>query len=217
VRNDQRPVYYVTGVPGPAAAALLGSGGELYGVQAIDLPELERVSDHRPNAVPHFRVDVSIYRLGEVSGAVRFPLTINIGATQPAVYPLLARGFYPAENDGRDAFRWTEGNAAVRLPSATPAGPTLHLRLSTGVRPTDAPEPVVAVSCGGTVAATFVAPERFADQTITLPLACRGGDEMTLDVPTWQPSAVAGGDRRRLGVRLAQVTILGTGEDTARP
>jgi tetratricopeptide (TPR) repeat protein len=127
------------------------------------------------------------------------------------------RGFHPAEIAAAPAgrsWRWTTGEASVRLhaPAACHPGAEtrLHMRLAAG-RPPNAPPSTVTLWANGQLIGQVQVPSGDIWHSYTLPFAVPSSDAIiiTLRSETFVPRAYqpTSNDGRRLGVMLAQIRL----------
>ncbi len=158
----------------------------------LDLSALEESFDHAPTRWLPYRPSVAVYRVGGADASRR----IDVGAVDQAA---LARGFYAAEGDGGQDFRWTKGDAVVRLPYGGGAV-TLRLRLAA---PGDAPVPVDVFLDDSPLGRLNVAPG-FHEYSLPLPAAvapARVSPGRVAHIRLVSPTFVPGqGDTRTLGI-----------------
>lgn len=114
-QGQGRGVYWVsTGgdadLP-PPGQALEPVGGEVFG-----WPEAERAADHRPERILELAAALDVYRFRPAPTADRrrVALMVDVGGEDQ---PYVATGFYPPTAvTGCAACRWTDGDAALKLP-----------------------------------------------------------------------------------------------------
>ncbi len=147
-----------------------------------------------------------------VGATVLPPVAIEQFDLQPVGVPVwgFGRGWHEAEYDRRTGrpFRWTSGSADLRIAGATS---DVDLRLS-GESPLTYVEraPTVVVRAGLAVLARYTPSADFAWH-IRVPMAtlAAGGGVVTIGTDaTFRPGAAGSADRRELGLRLFEVTIV---------
>jgi hypothetical protein len=198
---------------------------EPAGTLTLTLRELERLADQKPYNVQTNVLTYTLYDLHPAAGAP-LPGPPYRYQTGPGDELATVIGWYARETDPDGvAYRWTNGDALLRIPWPARRGPLrLRLRLAGGVRPAalgpaqltlalargqnDKTAPLIAtlqLSEGFATYEVAVPPDLLPDQpTATALLALRG--------PPWQPSAYGlSSDRRSLGVRVAWVELVGAG------
>ncbi len=190
------------------------------------VPELEQLYYQKPSNVSSAYLPWGIYSV--VSGTTQplLPFNLDIGDMD---YPSLVGGFYKQEQDtpGAPLWRWTGGEALVRLPWPTSADGktlgaatvTLSLRPETPVqgKPPRRTEPLtVTLSLDDTPIGRVVLPPAspFKEYTIAVPAGMpREGSEggyalLKISAPTWSgEEAGISYDTRRLGVQVEKVEV----------
>jgi hypothetical protein len=128
------------------------------------------------------------------------PVRCDVGAEEDIG---CARGFETRERDGR-SFRWTDGEAAVRLHAAGYGAPLLAEITLAAPRPPDVAAPRVTLNLGG-AQATFAPAPQPRTYRLLAPPGFPAGDVATLRIAgeTWRPP----GDRRALGVQVYDAAL----------
>ena len=164
------------------------------GAARLDLPTLEAPFDRPPTEWLTYRTSVDVFEVTDkvASAAV----TLGQGDALN-----LAGGWYGREGEEGATFRWTNGDASLRVPWPANAG-RLAVRMGS-VGPNTTP---VDVSVNGTSIGRIDVAPSVADYRLPLPgkLAASGTAIVRLTSPTFTPG---GADTRRLGVIVSRVAI----------
>lgn len=184
-QSQGRPVYL-----------LLSEGATLPGAESLALTPKERVQlslsaleatlDTPPSAWTAYRPSASLYRLGATGGG-----RVDVGNVDALA---VVDGLYAAEGDGSLDFRWTNGDAVVRV--ATAPGAT-RLRLRLAGRPGQVTPLDIAID--GRAVGRLDVRSDLAEYLLPLPadLALGSTAEVRLVSPTFTPG---GADQRQLGI-----------------
>lgn len=190
------------------------------------VPELEQLYYQKPSNISSAYLPWGVYSV--VSGTTQpvLPFNLDVGDMD---YPSLVDGFYKQEQDGPGTpfWRWTGGEALVRLPWPPSAGGktlgaatvTLSLRPETPVqgKPFRRTVPLtVTLSLDDTPIGRVVIPpgSPFKDYAINVPagLPKKGSEAgyalLKISAPTWSgEQAGISYDTRRLGVQVDRVQV----------
>lgn len=180
-----RPVYVA--VSGGGQPVALDVGLMPAAVVGMEFPTLEAPFDHPPRAWNIYRPTVEVYRVVTDGEASR----LDVGGPDALG---VRGGLYDRETTGAESFRWTDGDAWLRLPALTGAA-ALRLRLA---GQTPGPTPVEVWLDGQMVGQLDAAPG-FAEYRLPIPSGVASGRvvEVRLISPTFSPG---GSDPRRLGI-----------------
>ncbi len=164
------------------------------GSAGLDLPTLEAPFDRPPTQWLTYRTGVDVFEATDKTAAAQ--VTLGQGDALN-----LVGGWYGREGADGATFRWTNGDAALRLPWPANAS-ALTLRLSSlgsNAMPVD-------VSVNGTSVGRIDAAPGATDYRLPLPAAppADGTALVRLSSPTFTPG---GADTRRLGVMVSRVGI----------
>ncbi|MFN8483722.1 MAG: hypothetical protein U0768_11850 [Anaerolineae bacterium] len=173
----------------PTGVAFVAAGGTQF-----DMPTLEAPFDRPPTQWLTYRMAVDVYETADKprSGEV----TLGRGDALNVL-----GGWYGRESGDNGPFRWTNGDASVRVPLPANAQ-TLSVRLA-GPGPSTTP---VDVSVNGVSVGRIEAAPGLAEYRLPLPAGLPASDVavVRLTSPTFTPG---GGDTRRLGVAVSRVAL----------
>lgn len=180
------------------------------------LNSTEVTVDRKPKNTSSWVWKVNIYE--PVAGPMSWEDgIIDIGNPQDVNYRI--EGFYGAENNGQEDYRWSGPRAVVEVALPEEYNPSLIKRLTVRGRhllPPDTPSEEVEVIINGQSIGSIDMGEEFKEYTLEMPeKLLEGEDKITIEflTNTWKPQELGmGADTRDLGFMLDYVQIEDLGE-----